>query len=65
MSFHHFKAGGWELLTSPINLGPAMKSRIAYGGFFMRRMNENQTGWIEQLTDRPRVRAIERNGAGK
>jgi hypothetical protein len=45
-----FKAGGWELLQSSIELGSAMKDRIAEKGFFMFRVNEDQTGGIE-LTD--------------
>jgi hypothetical protein len=48
-----FKAGGWELMQSSIELGSAMKARIAERGFFMCRVNEDQTGWIE-LTDPPR-----------
>jgi hypothetical protein len=47
-----FKAGGWELLQSSIELGSAMKARIAEQGFFMFRANEDQTGGIE-LTDLP------------
>jgi len=47
-----FKAGGWELSQSSIELGPATKSRIAEKGFFMFRVNEDQTGAIE-LTDFP------------
>src|ERR1700722_6021511 len=42
-----FKAGGWELLKSSIDLGPAMKARIAEKGFFMLRINEDQTGAVE------------------
>jgi len=45
-----FKAGGWELIQSSISLGPAMKARIAEKGFFMCRVNEDQSGWTE-LTD--------------
>ena len=47
-----FKAGGWELSQSSIELGSAMKARIAEQGFFMFRANEDQTGGIE-LTDLP------------
>jgi hypothetical protein len=47
-----FKAGGWEFLQSSIELGLAMKTRIAEKGFFMFRVNEDQTGGIE-LTDLP------------
>jgi hypothetical protein len=50
-----FKAGGWELLQSSIELGPAMKARVAEKGFFMCRVNEDQAGWIE-LTDLPQFR---------
>jgi hypothetical protein len=45
-----FKAGGWEFLQSSTELGSAMKDRIAEKGFFMFRVNEDQTGGIE-LTD--------------
>jgi hypothetical protein len=45
-----FKAGGWELLQSSTEIGSAMKARIAEKGFFMFRVNEDQTGGIE-LTD--------------
>ena len=45
-----FKAGGWELLQSSIDLGPAMKARIAERGFFMCRVKEDQSGWTV-LTD--------------
>jgi hypothetical protein len=37
-----FKAGGWELLQSSIELGSAMKARIAENGFFMFRVNEGK-----------------------
>jgi hypothetical protein len=37
-------------LQSSIELGSAMKDRIAEKGFFMFRVNEDQTGGIE-LTD--------------
>ena len=47
-----FKAGGWELLRSAIELGPAMKARLAEKGFFMCRINEDQTAWTE-LSDLP------------
>ena len=45
-----FKAGGWEFLQSSTELGSAMTTRIAEKGFFMFRVNEDQTGGIE-LTD--------------
>jgi hypothetical protein len=47
-----FKAGGWELLQSSVDLGSAMKTRVAEKGFFMFRVNEDRTGGIE-LTDLP------------
>ena len=46
-----FKAGGW-VLQSSVDLGSAMKARIAEKGFFMFRVNEDQSGGIE-LTDLP------------
>jgi hypothetical protein len=42
-----FKAGGWELMRSSIELGPAMKARVAEKGYFMFRANEDQTDWVE------------------
>jgi hypothetical protein len=45
-----FKAGGWELLTSSIDLGPAMKTRITENGYLLCRVNDDRSGWIE-LTD--------------
>jgi hypothetical protein len=47
-----FKAGGWELLQSSIDVGPGTKARIAEKGFFMFRVNEDQTGGVE-LADFP------------
>ena len=47
-----FKAGGWELLQSSNDLGPAVKARIAQKGFFLFRVNEDQSGGVE-LTDLP------------
>ena len=42
-----FKAGGWDLLQSSVDLGPAMKARIAEKGFFMCRLVEGGSGWTE------------------
>jgi hypothetical protein len=42
-----FKAGGWELIRSSIEIGPAMKARIAEKGYFLFRANEDQTGGVE------------------
>jgi hypothetical protein len=42
-----FKAGGWELIRPSIDLGPAMKARIAEKGYFLFRANEDQTGGVE------------------
>jgi hypothetical protein len=47
-----FKAGGWELLKSSINLGPSMSERVVERGFFMCHLSEDQSGWSE-LTDLP------------
>ncbi len=47
-----FKAGGWELTQSSTEPGSAIKARIAEKGFFMFRVNSDQTGGIE-LTDFP------------
>jgi hypothetical protein len=56
-----FKAGGWELLQSSIELGSAMKARIAEKGFFLFRVNEDQTGGVE-LSDPQTPVAIRREG---
>jgi hypothetical protein len=45
-------AGGWEFFQSSTELGPVMKTRIAEKGFFLFRVNEDQTGGVE-LTDPP------------
>jgi hypothetical protein len=45
-----FKAGGWEFSQSSTELGSSIRARIAEKGFFMFRVNEDQTGGIE-LTD--------------
>ena len=42
-----FKAGGWELVQSSIELGPGMTARIREKGFFMCRANEDQSSWTE------------------
>jgi hypothetical protein len=47
-----FKAGGWDLLQSSIDLGPAMKTRIAENGFFLCRLNDDESSWTE-LTHPP------------
>lgn len=47
-----FKAGGWELLHPSTEPGSAIKTRIAERGFFLFRVNEDQTGGTE-LTDFP------------
>lgn len=47
-----FKAGGWELLQSSVDLGSAIKGRIAENGFFMFRANEDRSGGVE-LMDLP------------
>jgi hypothetical protein len=45
-----FKAGGWELLKTSIDLGPTMKTRITEKGFLLCRVNNDRSGWTE-LTD--------------
>jgi len=42
-----FKAGGWELLTSSFDLGPAMKTRITENGYFLCRVKDDRSGWTE------------------
>ena len=48
-----FKAGGWEFSQSSAELGPAINARIAERGFFMFRVNEDQSGGGVELTDLP------------
>jgi hypothetical protein len=38
------------LLKSAIDLGPAMKARIAERGYFLCRVKDDRSGWTE-LTD--------------
>lgn len=47
-----FKAGGWELLGSSIEVGPAMRTRIAERGFLLFRLNPDENSGVE-LTDLP------------
>jgi hypothetical protein len=47
-----FKAGGWELSRSSIDVSSAMRARIAENWFFMFCINEDQTGGAE-LTNLP------------
>jgi hypothetical protein len=42
-----FKAGGWELLQPSIDPGSAIKARIIEKGFFLFRVNDDQTGGVE------------------
>jgi hypothetical protein len=44
-----FKAGGWELLQSSIDIGDVIKTRVAENGFFLFRLNEDQSGGVELL----------------
>ena len=50
-----FTAGGWELLQSSTEIGSAMKARIVEKGYFLLRVNEDQTGGTE-LNDFPHLR---------
>jgi hypothetical protein len=59
-----FSAGGWDLLQSSIELGSAMKARIAERGYFICRVNEDLSGWIE-LADLLPVRLTGAEGQGK
>ena len=47
-----FRAGGWELLQSSVEIGSAMKTRIAEKGFFLFRLNADKAGGVE-LTNLP------------
>ncbi len=42
-----FKAGGWELLHSSIELNSVMKARVAERGYFMFRVNQDRSGGVE------------------
>lgn len=46
------KAGGWELLSSSTEIGSAMKARVTGKGYFLFRVNEDQSGGVE-LDDFP------------
>ncbi len=54
-----FKAGGWELLQSSIEVGPAIEARIAEKGFFLFRVNEDLSGGVE-LSEPPTPLQTER-----
>jgi hypothetical protein len=56
-----FKAGGWELLQSSIEVGEAIKVRIAEKGFFLFRVNEDLSGGVE-LSEPPTSVQTERDG---
>ena len=56
-----FKAGGWELLQSSMEPGSATKTRIAEKGFFLFRVNEDQSGGVE-LSDPQTPVHTERDG---
>jgi hypothetical protein len=56
-----FKAGGWELLQSSIEVGAAIKARIAEKGFFLFRVNEDLSGGVE-LSEPPTLLEAERDG---
>jgi hypothetical protein len=60
-----FKAGGWELLRSSIDLGTAMKARIAEKGYFMFRANEDQTGGVELSDPQTPFAELEPKAEGK
>jgi hypothetical protein len=47
-----FKAGGWKLSQSSIEIGSALQARIAEKGFFLFRVNEDQVSGTE-LADLP------------
>jgi hypothetical protein len=47
-----FKAGGWELLQTAIDVGPATAARIAQQGFFMFQVADDGVKCTE-LTDIP------------
>jgi hypothetical protein len=48
-----FKAGGWELLVSSTEVGSAIRACIGERGYFLFRVNEDQSGGVE-LHDFPR-----------
>jgi hypothetical protein len=51
-----FEAGGWELLTSSVDLRPAMKARITENRYFLYRVKDDRSGWTE-LTHPFRLKA--------
>jgi hypothetical protein len=59
-----FKAGGWELLQSSIEPGAAIRGRIAEQGFFLFRVNEDQSGGVE-LSDPQTPMQAEPDGEGR
>jgi hypothetical protein len=59
-----FRAGGWELLQSSIDVGDVIKTRVAEKGFFLFRINEDQSGGVE-LLEPPTPAQIERDQEAK
>jgi hypothetical protein len=47
-----YKAGGWDLFQASVDLGPAMRARIAEKGYFLLRATDDATEATE-LTDIP------------
>jgi hypothetical protein len=56
-----FKAGGWGLLQSSVEVGAAIEARIADKGFFLFRVNEDQSGGVE-LSEPPTSVPTKRDG---
>jgi hypothetical protein len=51
-----FRAGGWELLQSSVEVGAAIEARIADKGFFLFRVNEDLSGGVELPNRQPHCR---------
>lgn len=47
-----YKAGGWDMFQASVDLGPAMRARIAERGYFLLRVTDDATEATE-LTDIP------------
>jgi hypothetical protein len=44
-----FKAGGWDLQQTAIDLGPAMMARVAAQGFFLFRAADDEAECTELI----------------
>jgi hypothetical protein len=44
-----YKAGGWDLFQTSVDLGPAIMARVAEQGYFLFRVTDNATEATELI----------------